>query len=312
MTITQLEYIIAVDTYKNFAEAASHCFVTQPTLSMQIKKLEEELGVLIFDRSKKPVYTTDIGKQIIMQSRLSIREVYRVKELVQESREDYQGDFKVGIIPTLSPYLLPLFITEFIQKYPQINLIVEELLSEQIAYKLNNNLLDAGILVSPLGERSLVEIPLFYEAFAVYIATEHPLSKKDKVNFSDLDLQDMWLLKEGHCFRMQAVNICNENASAQSHNHLKFESGSLETLKRIVEKQHGYTLLPELATLDLNDIQRKHVRYFNEPQPMREVSLVIHRSYMKRKLVDLLKLEILAHVPEKLKDQKRGKIVHWK
>lgn len=312
MTITQLEYIIAVDTYKNFAEAAKHCFVTQPTLSMQVKKLEEELGVLIFDRSKKPVITTEIGKQITLQARISLRELNRVKEVVQESKEDYQGDFKVGIIPTLSPYLLPLFVTDFIQKYPQVNLIVEELLSEQIAYKLNNDLLDAGILVSPLGERSLVEIPLFYEAFAVYMSTSHPLTEKDKINFSDLDLNDMWLLKEGHCFRMQAVNICNENTFTNSHNHLKFESGSLETLKRIVEKQHGYTLLPELATLDLNETQQRYVRYFNDPQPVREVSLIIHRSYMKRKLVDLLKTEILTHVPKGLINQNRGKIVHWK
>jgi LysR family hydrogen peroxide-inducible transcriptional activator len=312
MTITQLEYIIALDTCKNFAEAAYQCHVTQPTLSMQVKKLEEELGVLIFDRSKKPVLTTDIGKQIIDQARISLRELNRVKEVIRDSRDEYQGDLKIGIIPTLSPYLLPLFVTQFIRKYPQVNLIVEELLSEQIAYKLNNDLLDVGILVSPLGDRSLIEIPLFYEAFAVYMSTSHPLSEKGKIDFADLDINDMWLLKEGHCFRMQTVNICSENTFTDNHRHLKFESGSLETLKRIVEKQHGYTLLPELATLDLSDGQQKHVRYFKDPQPVREVSLVIHRSFMKRKLIDLLKTEILAHIPAALKDPDRGKLVHWK
>jgi len=312
MTITQLEYILAVDTHKNFAEAAQHCYVTQPTLSMQVKKLEEELGVLIFDRSKKPVLTTDIGKQIISQARIGLREVNRVKEVIQDSREMFQGDLKVGIIPTLSPYLLPLFVTDFIQKYPQVNLIVEELLSDQIAYKLNNDLLDVGVLVSPMHEKSLVEIPLFYEAFAVYMSTTHPLSEKNKINFDDLDINDMWLLKEGHCFRMQAVNICSERAFAQNHNPLKFESGSLETLKRIVEKQHGYTLLPELATLDMSETQLTHVRRFNNPQPVREVSLIIHRSFMKKRLIDLLKEEILAHLPEVVKTPNRGKVVHWK
>jgi LysR family hydrogen peroxide-inducible transcriptional activator len=277
-----------------------------------VKKLEEELGVLIFDRSKKPVLTTDIGKQIIDQARISLRELNRVKEVIRDSRDEYQGDLKIGIIPTLSSYLLPLFVTQFIRKYPQVNLIVEELLSEQIAYKLNNDLLDVGILVSPLGDRSLIEIPLFYEAFAVYMSTSHPLSEKGKIDFADLDINDMWLLKEGHCFRMQTVNICSENTFTDNHRHLKFESGSLETLKRIVEKQHGYTLLPELATLDLSDGQQQHVRYFKDPQPVREVSLIIHRSFMKRKLIDLLKAEILAHIPAALKDPDRGKLVHRK
>ncbi len=312
MTITQLEYIVALDNCKNFAEAAYQCHVTQPTLSMQVKKLEEELGVLIFDRSKKPVLTTDIGSQIIDQARISLRELTRVKEVIQDSREEYKGDLKIGIIPTLSPYLLPLFITQFIRKYPQVNLIVEELLSEQIAYKLNNDLLDVGLLVSPLGERSLIEIPIFYEAFAVYMSTSHPLSEKGKIDFSDLDINDMWLLKEGHCFRMQAVNICSEHTFTDNHRPLKFESGSLETLKRIVEKQHGYTLLPELATFDLSKEQQKYVRHFKDPQPVREVSLVIHRSFMKRKLIDLMKAEILAHIPTELKDPDRGKLVHWK
>ena len=208
MTITQLEYIIAVDTYKNFAEAARHCFVTQPTLSMQIKKIEEELDVLIFDRSKKPVLTTEIGMQIINQARITVQEAYRIKEVIQLQKDEIKGELKIGIIPTLSPYLLPLFVTKFMQKYPEVNLIVEELLSENIIDKLNNDILDVGILVTPINKSSILEIPLFYETFSVYMSTTHPLSEKSNIDFSELDINEMWLLKEGHCFRSQVINIC--------------------------------------------------------------------------------------------------------
>ncbi len=310
MTITQLEYLVAVDTYKSFAQAAKHCFVTQPTLSMQIKKIEEELNILVFDRSKKPILTTDIGRQIIDQARITLQEARRIKELIQFQKDDVKGELRIGIIPTLSPYLLPLFITDFMNKYPDVQLVVEELVSEQIVYKLNNDLLDVGILVTPMAKKSIVEIPIFYEMFVVYLSTTHPLSQKNKIDFKDLDINDMWLLKEGHCFRNQAINICGE-AIDESQVQLRFESGSLETLCRIVEKQYGYTLLPELAMLDLDEQKQKYLRHFNNPQPIREISLVIHRSFMKRKLIDLLKTEILLHIPADLKNKNRGKLIHW-
>ncbi|MFK8101663.1 MAG: LysR substrate-binding domain-containing protein [Saprospiraceae bacterium] len=310
MTITQLEYLVAVDTYKSFAQAAKHCFVTQPTLSMQIKKIEEELNILVFDRSKKPILTTDIGRQIIDQARITLQEAKRIKELIQFQKDDVKGELRIGIIPTLSPYLLPLFVTDFMNKYPDVQLVVEELVSEQIIYKLNNDLLDVGILVTPMAKKSIIEIPIFYEMFVVYLSTTHPLSQKNKIDFKDLDINDMWLLKEGHCFRNQAINICGE-AIDDSQVQLRFESGSLETLCRIVEKQYGYTLLPELAMLDLDEKKLKYLRHFNAPQPIREISLVIHRSFMKRKLIDLLKTEILLHIPEDLKNKNRGKLIHW-
>ncbi len=312
MTITQLEYIIAVDTYRSFASAARHCYVTQPTLSMQIKKIEEELNVLIFDRSKKPVLTTEIGRQIINQARITVQEAYRIKEVIQNQKDEIKGTLKIGIIPTLSPYLLPLFVTQFMEKFPDVNLVVEELLSSDILEKLSSDLLDVGILVTPINQGSIIEMPLFYEKFVVYMSSKHPLSEKDKIDFQDLDISEMWLLKEGHCFRSQAVNICGDsNQLMKTGNQLRFESGSLETLKRIVERQYGYTLLPELATLDLSERQNRYVRQFNEPQPVREVSLVIHRSFMKQKLIELLRDEILGHVPENLKDKERGRLINW-
>ncbi len=310
MTITQLEYVIAVDTYKNFAVAARNCFVTQPTLSMQIKKIEEELGVLLFDRSKKPVLTTDIGHQIIDQARITVQEAYRIKEIIQTQKDEIRGELRIGIIPTLSPYLLPLFITKFMQKYPEVNLVVEELLSDGIIEKLNNDILDVGVLVTPIKTPSILEIPLFYESFSVYMSTTHPLSKKSNIDFSELNINEMWLLKEGHCFRSQVINICGENGF-NNNNQLQFESGSLETLKRIVEKQYGYTLLPELATFDLPENQQKYLKDFKDPKPVREISLITHRSFMKKKLIELLQDEILSNIPQTLKDKNRGRLIHW-
>lgn len=311
MTITQLEYLIAVDTHRSFAEAARHCYVTQPTLSMQIKKIEEELNILVFDRSKKPVLTTDIGRQVINQARITVQEANRIREVIQNQKDEIKGTLKIGIIPTLSPYLLPLFITKFIQKYPEVNLVIEELMSNQILDRLHSDLLDVGILVTPVNQSSVLEIPLFYERFIVYMSSEHPLSERNKIDFKDLNIKEMWLLKEGHCFRSQALNICGESNQIENKNRLRFESGSLETLKRIVERQYGYTLLPELATLDLAKDKMKYVKYFNDPQPVREVSLIIHRSFMKKKLIDLLRSEILLHIPENLKSKERGRLIEW-
>jgi len=313
MTITQLEYVIAVDTYKNFAEAARHCYVTQPTLSMQIKKLEEEMDILIFDRSKKPVLTTDIGQKLISQAKLGLRELKKIPELVEAQEEEVKGILRIGIIPTLSPYLLPRFITKFIKDYPDIHLVFEELLSDQIAEKLNNDLIDVGILVSPLEDKNLLEHPMFYESFVLYISTTHPLTSRGEVNFEDLDIKDMWLLKEGHCFRSQTINICTEQVlKEQVDSPLRFESGSLETLKKIVEQDFGYTLLPELSINGMTDIQKQRIKYFKDPQPVREVSLVTHRSYLKKKLIKLLENAILESIPEHLKEKGQRPVIAWR
>ena len=177
MTINQMEYLIAVDNYRNFADAAKHCFVTQPTLSMQIKKVEEEFNVLMFDRSKKPVLTTDIGRQIIHQARIAVLEANRIKEIIQNQRGNITGELRIGVIPTVCPYLLPLFISKFMQKYPEVDLIIDEMISENIISKLNQDLLDAAMFVTPLNESSIIEVTLFYEKFLLYISDEHPLTK---------------------------------------------------------------------------------------------------------------------------------------
>ncbi len=308
MTITQLRYIVAVDTHKSFARAASHCYVSQPALSMQIKKVEDELGVLIFDRSKKPVLTTDIGVKIIAHSRLIIKEINRMPELIKDQKDEIKGNLRIGIIPTLSPYLLPLFVTHFIKKYADVNLIFEELLSEQIINNLNKDLLDVGILATPVTDNGVLEIPLFYEGFMLYGHPDTPLMNKQYIKLKDLNVNEMWLLKKGHCFRSQSINICSEHQSV-NHRRIRFESGSLETLKKMVESRFGYTLLPELSVVDMRNDHKKYVRQFESPMPVREISMVTHRSFVKQRLIELLRDEIMNYIPDKMKDKERGQLV---
>jgi LysR family hydrogen peroxide-inducible transcriptional activator len=310
MTLTQLEYVLAVADHGSFSLAAQKCFVTQPTLSMQLKKLEDELGVLIFDRTKKPVKATPVGEEIIAQARQNLQGIARIKEIVDEQSNQIRGQLRIGIIPTLAPYLLPLFITSFLSTYPQVNLSVEEFISGQIIRRLKQNWLDVGILVTPLDDSSITEIPLFYEKFYAYISTKNPLSKDDVIKLENLNIEDMLLLSEGHCFRSQVVNICPESRHGEWKTPLRFESGSLETLKRIVEQDYGYTLLPELALMNIAPVNKKYIRELSDPKPLREVSLVVHRGILKRNIISALQNHILENIPDSLKD-KKGTVINW-
>ncbi|MTI22660.1 hydrogen peroxide-inducible genes activator [Fulvivirga sp. RKSG066] len=310
MTLIQFDYIIAVDNYRHFGRAAAACFVTQPTLSMQIHKLEDQLGVLIFDRSKQPVVPTDIGKRIIAQARLVVNESKKVKELVEDEKGEVAGELNIGIIPTLSPYLLPLFINAFTQKYPHVNIKVEELITEQVIHKLKNELLDIGLIVTPYDDPGLITKPLFYEEFYGYVSESSDLYNEDKLTSDGIPTDEIWLLNEGHCFRDQVLNVCQSYKERDSQ--FKYESGSLEALRRIVDKHGGMTLLPALATLDFEEKAKRKLKSFDEPKPVREVSLVMHRSYLKRKLVKALHGEILEAIPDNVKIEKHGEVIKWK
>jgi LysR family hydrogen peroxide-inducible transcriptional activator len=310
MTIIQFEYIIAVDNYRHFGRAADACFVTQPTLSMQIQKLEDQLGVLIFDRSKQPVVPTEMGKTIIAQARKVVNEAKRLNEIVAEEKGEIAGELSIGIIPTLSPYLLPLFIHNFIEHYPNVKVKIYELITEEVVKRLKNEVIDIGIIVTPYDDPGLVAKPLFYEEFYAYVSEKSEVYKKDKVEAEDLKGDSILLLNEGHCFREQVINLCQIYKEHDSH--FKYESGSLEALKRIVDIHGGLTLLPQLATLDIEEKHRKKIKQFVDPKPVREVSLVMHRSYLKRKLVEALHKEILEAIPDKVDIKKNGEVIKWK
>ncbi|MDX2049350.1 MAG: hydrogen peroxide-inducible genes activator [Chitinophagaceae bacterium] len=309
MTFVQLQYIVAVDMYRHFASAASHCYVTQPTLSMQVHKLEEELGIKIFDRSKQPVIPTEAGLEIIEQAKKILAEKNNITELVQTRKGILNGELKVGIIPTLAPYLLPLFVQEFTRKYPQVKLVVTEMMTDLLVSRLREGRLDVGILVTPLQEYGIKEHVLFYEELLLYVSRKNEAYKKTYVLAQDIDPDKLWLLEEGHCFRSQIVNLCELQKASKLGHPFEYEAGSIETLRRMVELNEGITILPELATMDLNKKQQELLRYFKRPAPMREVSLVVHRDFVKKRLVEVLKKEIIASVPEKIKKNKSVNVV---
>lgn len=309
MTLVQLEYVVAVDTYRHFATAAEKTFVTQPTLSMQIQKLEEELGVKIFDRSKQPVVPTEVGAEIIQQARLLLRQAQVIKQLISDKKDEIAGELRLGVIPTLAPYLLPLFLKDFLDKYPKVKLKITELTTENIAAYLKQNKLDVGLLVTPLLDNSLKENILFYEELVAYVSKSNALYQKTYVLPAEIDLTMLWLLEEGHCFRSQILNLCELRSALPEGKAFAYEAGSIETLRRMVEQDNGITILPELATLDLSGKQQKLVRYFNAPAPVREVSLVTHRDYVKKRLIKVLKEEIMAALPEKVRNNKNERVV---
>lgn len=309
MTTVQLEYVVAVDTYRSFVTAADKCFVTQPTLSMQIQKLEDELGVKIFDRSKLPVVPTEIGMAVIAQGRVILKESARIREIIADQKKEIQGTLKVGIIPTLAPYLLPRVLTSFMKKYPKVKLEVWEYSTEQIITLLKQEQLDCGLLATPLHNQHLEEHPLFYETFVVFTAKSNKLSDKKVILPEDLDTKDIWLLNEGHCMRNQVLNICRDKFSMGEFRNLEYNTGSVETLKRMVELNEGYTILPELSLQDLSAKQMNMVRFFKTPEPVREISLVTHRYFIKQGVIEAFKKEILANVPEKMKVKKTKKVI---
>jgi LysR family hydrogen peroxide-inducible transcriptional activator len=309
MTITQLEYIIALDTHRNFVNAAESCFVTQPTLSMQIQKLEDELGVKIFDRSKQPVIPTHIGEGIIAQGRNVLKEHSKIIELIQDEKGVIKGNLRLGIIPTVAPYLIPRFLIKFLSKYPDVNLIVNELTTDQMIYQLKNDLLDCGIMASPIKDKNLNEETLFYEEFVTYVSPSNKLSKKTTVKPEDLDLSDIWILTEGHCMRNQVINICGERKKDGLKARFDYQTGSVETLKRIVDQDDGITILPELAISEFGPDDIDKVRYFKFPEPVREISIFTHRHFVKKKLIKTLMDEIISNVPNKMRKKEKRDVV---
>jgi LysR family hydrogen peroxide-inducible transcriptional activator len=305
MTLTQLEYIVALDTYRHFGKAAAHCNIAQPSLSLQVQKLEDELKVQIFSRNTSPIQPTETGGIIIEQAKKILSEAGMVNQLVQQQKKTVEGHLKIGIIPTLAPYLLPLFLQSFIKKYPGVKLSISELTTERIIRKLKNGILDTAILATPLSQNDLQEDHLFNEEFVAYVSKKEKLYEKKYLLPADIDVNRLWLLEEGHCLRSQAMNLCEVQKNAAFEKHLDYETGSIETLKRFVERNEGITLLPELATLDMSPSKKMMLRYFKSPAPVREISIVTIKGFVKTKLIEVLKQEILQHLPAEVTGKKK-------
>lgn len=295
MTITQLQYVLAVAEHRNFTLAAEKCFVTQPTLSMQIQKVEEELGVQIFDRSKKPIQLTDIGAKIVAQARNIVNESDRIRDIVDQQKGFIGGEFRLGIIPTVMPTLLPMFLKSFTNRYPKVKLLIEELNTEEIITRLKSGRLDAAIAATPLEEEKLKEVVLYYEPFVAYIPDTHPMAQKNELDVSDLNIDDILLLQDGHCFRDGILNLCRSSVSAEK-SHFQIESGSFETLIRLADEGLGTTLLPYLHTLDIREGDRHKLHPFKNPKPSREVSLIYPKTELKIHIIDALRAVIAGVV----------------
>ncbi len=285
MTLTQLEYTLAVAEEGNFTIAAEKCFVTQPTLSMQVQKLEDELGVKLFNRNTKPIALTPIGLKILSQAKTIVEEAKRMDDVVSMEKGEVKGDFKLGIIPTVMPTLLPLFLNSFIKKYPKVNLKIEDLNTSSIEEGLENGKIDAGIAATPLENIKLIEKPLYYEPFVGYIPEIHPLSKLDTITPIDIENNDILVLEDGHCFRDHILKLCKTTTISQSFD---LKSGSFETLINLVNEGPWMTILPYLQTLNLSGKNIKNLRYFEDPEPAREISIVYNKSQLKLPVIEAL------------------------
>lgn len=313
MTLTQLEYLVAVEKHGNFSKAAESCFVTQPTLSKQIQKLEEELGILIFNRDKNPVIPTEIGEKIIEQAKQILKEKEKLNILLQIERGEFIGILRIAVIPTVSSYLIPMFISNFTNKYPNVELIIDEVTTDEIMNGLEKGDFDLGIIALRSNNREFITETLYYEPFVAFLPPNHRLIKKSKLSQDDLNVKDFLLLKEGHCLRDQVLSICRvtENEWIEKNNKVIFESGNLETLIKLVDKNFGMTLIPYLALQYISDKEKlKQIKEFQDPIPKREIGIVYTNTFYKTHLLKALKEEILKVIPDELKKKSDGLVVH--
>lgn len=301
MTITQLEYVLAVAEFQHFGKAAASCHVTQPTLSMQLQKLEEELQITIFDRSKSPIGVTDEGKIVIEQAKRIVSEHQKLYSILNESKDEIVGEFRLSVIPTLSPFIIPLFVGDFSKRYPKVKLIIQESITEDIMRDLDDGLIDAGILVTPLNNKNIIEKVIYYEPFYLFTSREHELYQKETVREEDLNIEEIWLLNKGNCFRDQVLNICARVKESELTSNVEFESGNFETLKNLVLNGNGYTILPHMAVTQISKEHQDMVKQFAAPTPMREVSLVSSKDNVKHKILNALEEELLAAVPDDIR-----------
>ncbi|MDB5251987.1 MAG: transcriptional regulator [Flaviaesturariibacter sp.] len=309
MNLQQLEYIVALDTHRHFAKAAESCFITQATLSMMVKKLEDELGISLFDRSRQPVVPTEAGSAIIEQARVVVKEAAQVKLLSEEIRTGVGGELRIGIIPTLAPYLLPLFLAQFLAAYPAIRLKIVEQTTDQLLRMLASDTIDVGIMATPLQRRNYKETHLFYEEFRVFVSGDDKGLRKKYILPKDLDVNRLWLLEEGHCLRTQTLNLCElQEQQARAH-HLDYETGSIESLLKITEMNGGITIIPELAALSFAPEAAAKLRAFKPPAPVREISLVTYRHFVKKGLLTLLETSITTAVRPLLAKRKDPRVV---
>ncbi|MBQ8240246.1 MAG: hydrogen peroxide-inducible genes activator [Bacteroides sp.] len=305
MTLQQLEYILAVARHGHFGRAADACNVTQPTLSAMIGKLEEEIGAKLFDRNRQPIVPTIVGERVINRAREVLDQADTIKDIVLEEKQSLGGMFRIGILPTIAPYLLPRFFPQMMKKYPMLDIRVREMKTHEIKEALIQGDIEAGILANIEGLEDYEQTVLFYEKYIGYVARTDALFKKEVIRTSDVAAsRELWLLDEGHCFRDQMVRFCQMKSSQTSQ--LAYNLGSMETFMRMVESGMGITFIPELAEMQLSDQQRELVRPFAIPVPTRQLLLITRRDFIRQTLLDVIVKEIQASIPKEMLKLKAG------
>jgi LysR family hydrogen peroxide-inducible transcriptional activator len=298
MTLQQLEYVIAVYRIKHFSKAADYCNVTQPTLSSMIQKLEEELGITIFDRQTNPIQPTRDGKAVIDQAWKVLLRARKLKETVEEEKQSLLGPFLIGVLPTIAPYLIPRFFPQVMKEHPEMDLRIIEMKTKDMKKALIRGEIDAGILARVEGLEGMQCQPLFKEKYFAYVAKNDPLFKRKSIRAADLTGEYLWLLDEGHCFRDQLVKFCHLKAASRSKR--AYTLGSIETFMRIVENDKGVTFIPELAISQLSEEQKQLVRPFAVPVPTREIIMMTTSHFIRTTLLQHLITRIRNAVPERM------------
>jgi len=297
MNLQQIDYILALDELRHFAAAAERCHVTQPTLSMMIKKLEEELNVVLFDRSSHPIKPTPAGETILEQARKVKLAADHLYTAAREINSGLSGELRLGIIPTLAPYLLPLFLHEFAQAHPQLLITIREMQTTSLMDALKKGSMDVGILATPLDDPYLEEHPLFREPFLAYVPPGDTSFGND-LALTSLRNHTLWLLEEGHCFRTQVMRACSLRQSSTRRGNMHYEAGSIESLMRLVDRGEGVTIVPSLSTIGLSPARKKQLRTLAAPVPVRQISMVSAPHFPRKKIMAALSSSILTSLPQ--------------
>jgi LysR family hydrogen peroxide-inducible transcriptional activator len=304
MNVQQLEYVIAVDNFRHFAKAAETCFVTQPTLSMMIQKLEDELNVKIFDRTKHPVEPTSIGEQIIAQARVSLKYFKQIKEVVENEQHLAKGSFKLGIIPTIASYLVPVLLHNRNSAYGDIDLTLKDTTTANIIKEVLNGTLDGGVLAGPLNHPGLIEYPVYYEKFYAYVSPLDTIYTEKEIDLDNIDINSVWLLENEHCLRGQIERLCNlkRKSAAEGAHTIRYESGSIDTLIQVVDYNPGFTIIPEMHAMGLSEEKQENLRTFKNTTAVREVSLVVSKEYVRKTMLNIILEIVRSSVPKSMQN----------
>ncbi|MEM7550958.1 MAG: LysR substrate-binding domain-containing protein [Bacteroidota bacterium] len=306
----QIQYLLAIDRFRSIMKASEHCHISQPSLSMQLKNIEESLGLILFDRTKQPLKVTEAGQRILDQAKQVLSEMEKIESIAQEEKGKIEGSLSIGIIPTLAPYLLPLFAGEFIIKYPDVEIRIHEDFTENICQQISLGNLDVGILVTPVRVEGIEERPIFYEEFYAYAGKDiHEKHPSNTISLQSLLINHIWLLEEGNCFRNQTFNLCGSNMIKEKYNNLKYQSGSLQTLINMVDVQGGFTLIPQLASNYLSENQAERLKFIDDKKAVREVSVIHPKRFAKTNLIEKLIKEIEIGVPDELMANKAQNLI---